>query len=317
MERSLFLCSFSLILLSGCLLGSQAPAPVAHYGKKQGAGSGGVHTVTPGENLWSISKRYNIVMRDIVISNSLSAPFILNAGQRLRLPPPREYRVRAGDTLYEVSRVFATDMSQIARLNDLSAPYRIQPGQVLRLPSESAQREEYVAQALPGQKPEFDRGVSGAGVTPAQKPRFQKASAATRAKITAKTPKRSSSKFLKPVRGKVVSAYGPKKGGLHNDGMNIAAARGTPVSAAENGVVMYAGSELRGSGNLVLVRHENRWMTAYAHLDKIKVKRGQVLKRGETLGTVGSTGSVTSPQLHFEVRRGTEAINPARSVEGS
>ena len=87
------------------------------------------------------------------------------------------------------------------------------------------------------------------------------------------------------------------------------------LKAADNGVVVYAGSELKGSGNLILVRHDNRWMTAYAHLDKINIKRGDVIKRGQSIGTVGSTGSVDKPQLHFEVRRGTEAINPERYLE--
>ncbi|HRQ61963.1 MAG TPA: M23 family metallopeptidase, partial [Alphaproteobacteria bacterium] len=80
---------------------------------------------------------------------------------------------------------------------------------------------------------------------------------------------------------------------------------------ADSGQVVYAGNELRGSGNLVLVRHDNGYMTAYAHLDRIDVRPGMKLARGQTLGTVGSTGSVREPQLHFEIRRGTEAIDPA------
>ncbi len=291
-----------------------------------------MHTVTGGENLWTISNRYNIVMQDIVISNALHAPFVLTAGQRLKLPPPREYRVRAGDSLYSISRIFNTDRSQIARLNDLSAPYIVQPGQMLRLPSESAQ-QRYDAPVATNEPATYQTasvvqpvermdlppvtGQSGAvKPVPAERPQVQQAVLSQpKTKITAKTPKRSSSKFLTPVNGKVISKYGPKADGLHNDGINILAARGSPVAAAENGVVVYAGSELKGSGNLVLVRHADRWMTAYAHLDKIDVKRGQVINRGTKLGTVGSTGSVDTPQLHFEVRRGTEAINPQRYLE--
>ena len=148
--------------------------------------------------------------------------------------------------------------------------------------------------------------------TPAK---VQTASAGSRAKIPSQTPARSSSKFLSPVKGEIISSYGPKKGGLHNDGVNIRAARGSAVKAAENGVVVYAGNELKGSGNLILVRHADRWMTAYAHLDGVSVKRGDVLKRGQVIGTVGSTGSVDSPQLHFEVRRGTEALNPKLYID--
>lgn len=297
------------------------------YGTSEGEGSAGVHTVVEGENLWSISNRYNIVMRDIVVNNDLSAPFVLNSGQRIKLPPPRTYKVRAGDSLYTVSRLYAVNSSELARINNLPVPYVIRPGQVLKLPSVTPKTMPAVMKtaARPAPVPAVSKGQvippkpqskPQAGKSEPSPAKVQKASASSRVKIPSKTPARASSKFLKPVKGKVISGYGSKAGGLHNDGINILAAKGTPVKAADNGVVVYAGSELKGSGNLVLVRHENRWMTAYAHLDKINIKRGDVIKRGQSIGTVGSTGSVDKPQLHFEVRRGTEAINPTRYLEG-
>ena len=115
---------------------------------------------------------------------------------------------------------------------------------------------------------------------------------------------------MRPVDGKVISGFGPKEGGLHNDGINIKAPKGTPVRAAENGVVAYVGSEMAGYGNLVLIKHQDRWITAYAHMDKTLVKKGDVVKAGQSIGTVGSTGGVESAQLHFEVRKGTQAVNP-------
>jgi murein DD-endopeptidase MepM/ murein hydrolase activator NlpD len=121
---------------------------------------------------------------------------------------------------------------------------------------------------------------------------------------------RGGSRFLWPVRGAILSDYGPKPGGLHNDGINISASRGASVVAADNGVVAYAGNELRGFGNLLLIRHADGWMTAYAHLDDMLVERGAKVSRGQKIGTVGSTGNVSSPQLHFEVRRGNRAIDP-------
>lgn len=121
---------------------------------------------------------------------------------------------------------------------------------------------------------------------------------------------RGGSRFQWPVRGAILSDYGPKPGGLHNDGINISASRGASVVAADNGVVAYAGNELRGFGNLLLVRHADGWMTAYAHLDDMLVERGAKVSRGQKIGTVGSTGNVSSPQLHFEVRRGNRAIDP-------
>jgi murein DD-endopeptidase MepM/ murein hydrolase activator NlpD len=181
--------------------------------------------------------------------------------------------------------------------------------------------------------------VAGAGKNPpAQAPRSsrsnsqdqtatqkQSAAAATAKKAAASPPRpaaipnpkpRSSGRFLWPVKGRLISSFGTKSGGLHNDGINIAAPRGAPIVAAENGVVAYVGNELRGFGNLVLIKHADNYITAYAHADEILVSRGQQVTRGQTVARVGSSGSVSDPQLHFEVRRGTKAIDPA-SVLGT
>ena len=115
--------------------------------------------------------------------------------------------------------------------------------------------------------------------------------------------------------GPILSAYGPKSDGLHNDGVNIAAPRGTPIHAAENGVVVYAGNELRGFGNLLLIKHSNGWVTAYAHADEILVQRGQTVQRGQVVAKVGSSGNVSVPQLHFELRKGVRTLDPARLLE--
>ncbi|SMH60098.1 LysM peptidoglycan-binding domain-containing M23 family metallopeptidase [Azospirillum agricola] len=135
-------------------------------------------------------------------------------------------------------------------------------------------------------------------------------------------PPRGSARFLWPVKGKLISGYGPKPDGLHNDGLNIAAGKGTAVVAADNGVVAYAGNELRGFGNLLLLKHADGWITAYAHLDRIDVERGATVKRGQTVGRVGQTGAVSSPQLHFELRKGSQAVDPTdqmdrRPIEGA
>ncbi|MEI6985460.1 MAG: M23 family metallopeptidase, partial [Rhodospirillaceae bacterium] len=128
---------------------------------------------------------------------------------------------------------------------------------------------------------------------------------------------RSGGRLIWPVRGKVLSDFGLKPDGRHNDGVNIAAARGAPVIAADSGIVAYVGNELRGYGNLLLVRHPNGLMTAYAHLDRTLVERGAKVRRGQKIGTVGATGTVTSPQLHFEVRKGSQAVDPGDFLEQS
>ena len=123
--------------------------------------------------------------------------------------------------------------------------------------------------------------------------------------------------FQKPVRGQVISNFGTDATGYHNDGINIAAAAGTAVEAAEAGTVVYAGNELAGFGNLVLIRHAGGWVTAYGHMASIGVQRGATISKGQTIGAVGQTGSVTSPQLHFEVRQGSKPVDPAPYLAGN
>jgi len=121
-----------------------------------------------------------------------------------------------------------------------------------------------------------------------------------------------SGQFGWPVQGKVISKYGATADGLRNDGINISAPTGAPVVAAADGVVAYAGNELRGFGNMILIRHADGWVTAYAHNDSLAVKKGDSVKRGQTIARVGQTGNVTAPQLHFEIRKGTSAQDPMK-----
>lgn len=118
--------------------------------------------------------------------------------------------------------------------------------------------------------------------------------------------------FNWPLSGKLISKFGPKKGGLYNDGINIAAKEGTPIKAAENGDVVYSGNELRGYGNMLLIKHNNGYLTAYAHTDDFLVKKGDVIKKGQVIAHVGQTGHVSSPQLHFSIRQGRKAIDPEK-----
>jgi murein DD-endopeptidase MepM/ murein hydrolase activator NlpD len=282
---------FCLLVLNACST-RQAPAPYTHYGASGGATSAGVHTVSSGDTVYNISQRYRIAMKDIIVVNRLRAPYMLNIGQRLTLPPPQKYEVKPGDTLYGISRTFEVSLTDLARQNNLAPPYTIDSGQQLRLPNAS---RRYVS------------------VAPDSKPvKITNYSANTQSGKILNTPKSAGGKMMWPVSGQVISAYGPKKSGLHNDGINIKAPRGAPVRASDNGVVAYVGNELEGFGYLVLIRHANKWMTAYAHMDNVNIKKGQTVKQGDVIGTVGSTGSVSSPQLHFEIRRGTKALDPVR-----
>jgi murein DD-endopeptidase MepM/ murein hydrolase activator NlpD len=123
--------------------------------------------------------------------------------------------------------------------------------------------------------------------------------------------------FRWPVRGKVITSYGAKTNGKANDGINLAVPEGTPVKAAEDGVVAYSGNELKGYGNLVLVRHSNGYVTAYAHASELLVKRGDTIKRGQVIAKSGQSGEVGSPQLHFEIRKGSSPVDPLQFLNGA
>jgi murein DD-endopeptidase MepM/ murein hydrolase activator NlpD len=156
---------------------------------------------------------------------------------------------------------------------------------------------------------------------PQQKARL--AQATTPAELSAEAPVKVNEAtgalptFRWPVRGKVITSYGAKTNGKANDGINLAVPEGTPVKAAEDGVVAYSGNELKGYGNLVLVRHSNGYVTAYAHASELLVKRGDTIKRGQIIAKSGQSGEVGSPQLHFEIRKGSSPVDPLQFLNGA
>lgn len=275
------------------------PAPIR--------GAGGSYVVKPGETLYRISREKNIPIRSLIEANNLQPPYALQAGQRLAIPSARFHVVQRGDTVYSISRTYGVDMATLTRTNDVPAPYRIKVGQRLQLPSK-VNTQVASAEGSPRTVP-----VSRPGA-------YTTTTTTTTTSPTVKDPlpppPSSSGDFVWPAQGKIISSFGSKENGLHNDGVNIAVPSGTPVHAAQSGVVAYAGNELKGYGNLLLVRHANGWMTAYAHNSKLLVKRGETVTRGQTISLAGNTGSVTSPQVHFEVRKGAKAVDPSTVIGG-
>lgn len=301
-------------------------------------------TAAPGDTVHSIAKRVGVPVRAVIDANRLSPPYRLSAGQRLFVPQALTHVVAEGETLYGISRRYGVDSFSLAQSSNVAAPFTLSVGQVLRIPlagaSLAALPPPPVAAPLPRPAP---------APPPARPITPLKAPATTPPPIAAPPPAATAPPvaeppiavlppvaalppvpdppepppvasrpptpgkalaFAWPVKGAILSPFGTKQGGLHNDGINIAAKAGTPVRAAEDGVVVYAGNELKGYGNLVLVRHAEGWLTAYAHNSELLVKRGEAVKRGQTIAKVGQSGSVAKPQLHFEIRRGTQAINP-------
>jgi murein DD-endopeptidase MepM/ murein hydrolase activator NlpD len=153
-------------------------------------------------------------------------------------------------------------------------------------------------QAAPASEPEAAAPSKVAAVAPASMPEVV-----------------DSVKLRWPAHGKVIASFGGRPDGTHNDGINVAVPLGTDVHAAESGVVVYAGSELKGYGNLILLRHDNGWVTAYAHNDELAVKRGDKVQRGQVIAKAGKTGSVDQPQVHFELRQGSRPVDPVPFLE--
>ena len=259
--------------------------------------------VKKGDTLYSISRNYGVPIKELINANRLSAPYTLYVGQTLKLPSKQYHTVKRGDSLYSISRQYNVDITTLSKINKLHTPYSLSVGQRLLLPASVSSAASTYASAT-------SHNAAASKNTAAATP------ATTAAKSTYNAPQKSTpiqnrtGKFVWPVRGTIISGFGNLGRGRKNDGINIKAALGTSVVAADAGVVAYAGNELKGFGNLILIKHPDGWITAYAHNDKLLVSKGQKIKRGEKIATVGSSGGVTSPQLHFEVRAGKKAVNP-------
>ena len=268
------------------------------------------HTVERAENLYSIAKKYKATTRDLIKVNNLQPPYRIFVGQRLALPARRNHRVEKGDTVYGISRRHGVAISQLVQVNRLKSPYKIIVGQILQLPGSVVSglvKKSSVKTMLSGR---IITHKGSAELTTLKKQTLSSPPSHRKSPLTPLPKSRGG--FMWPIDGKIVSKFGMKGKGLHNDGINLAAPRGTSVRAAQSGIVAYAGNELRGFGKLVLVRHEMGIMSAYAHNEALLVKPGDQVLKGQTIAKVGSTGSVDKPQLHFEIRKGRNAIDPIR-----
>ncbi|MGN0919579.1 MAG: LysM peptidoglycan-binding domain-containing protein [Alphaproteobacteria bacterium] len=269
------------------------------------AGCSSTVRVRRGDTLYSIAKRKNVPLRALIQENHLPAPYTIKVGQVLKIPEKKTYTVRKGDTLYSIARKFDSNVTEVARQNHLKAPYALKPGQKLVVKS-----WEDAGTTLTTKSPTTTGSTRKTKGKTALNPPEPKAKN-TPTKSAIKVPKSAQGKrFYRPVSGKVIEKFGATSSGVHNDGINISAKAGTLILAADKGTVAYAGSDLKGYGNLILLKHDNSWFTAYAHADKIKVKKGAVVKAKQAIGTVGKTGGVKTPQLHFEVRYKTKPVNP-------
>lgn len=257
------------------------PAPARPF-----AAQGQVHTVGPGETLFSIGRRYNV------------SPVAL--AQANRLPPHHKLRMGEQLTIPGTSRVAQAQRPAPA---PAPAPVAQRPAPQAPAPIPPAQR---IAEAHSQQMPMAHAIKETPGPIEQAKQDKDEATASS-----------GGAGFRWPVRGRIIAGFGPKPTGQQNDGINIAVPEGTPIKASEDGVVAYSGNELKGYGNLVLVRHASGHVTAYAHASELLVKRGDTVKRGQVIAKSGQTGNVSSPQLHFEIRKGATPVDPMQFLTGA
>ena len=266
-----------LLLLTGC----STHSGIRLFNYDLGSFFGGTPdyvTVQKGDTLYSIARRYNVPIRDMIEANGLRPPYTLNIGRVLKMPNARFHIVEKGDTVYNISKRYDVDMRSLSKLNNIAAPYALRIGQRLVIPGSVVSSSTTPTTA---RKAATASKASSWKASSAKKKTTSAAKKKT-TRTTTTTVKKRTSKFAWPVQGK----------------------------AADAGTVAYAGNELRGFGNLILIKHSGGWMTAYAHNDRILVRKGQKVKKGEKISTVGSTGGVSTPQLHFEIRAGKKAVNP-------
>jgi murein DD-endopeptidase MepM/ murein hydrolase activator NlpD len=304
-----------------------------------------------------LAKRYHVTPQAIMAANGYKGPRALSPGQQLVIPHPGApapvaaapvaapkavaaaapssfHFVNHGDTLASIARKNHISAAELARANGLEPSAKLRLGTKLTVPGAKTAAAAAPLAPAPVAAAPVAAALQPVAATPvpttkvaavagpAQSARLAQATSNIEEK-PAETPAKAAETtsslptFRWPVRGKVITSYGAKTNGKSNDGINVAVPEGTPIKAAEDGVVAYSGNELKGYGNLVLVRHSNGYVTAYAHASELLVKRGDTIKRGQVIAKSGQSGEVASPQLHFEIRKGSSPVDPLQFLNGA
>ena len=273
-----------------------------------------IYTVKPGDTLSHVVEKTDAGADAIARANKLSAPFALRPGQKLQIPAGRYHKVKRGEAGIAIARAYGVDWSRIATLNNLTEPYQLRAGDRLLIPSKIEVAGMTLEQRASAFRIDIDDLVTGGEPALAPKAKPVPPTPSPDRKLAPTTPVAApeesfSGRFIWPLTGRVIRAFGTLPNGARNDGINVAAKLGAPIQAAADGIVAYAG-DLAAFGKLILIRHGDGWLTAYGHAGELLVTRGQAVSRGQTIARAGATGSATEPQLHFEIRQGRKAVNP-------
>lgn len=269
--------------------------------------SADTYRVVKGDTLYSIAFRYGLDYRSLAKDNGIEPPYNIAVGQVIKLnlktSQAPTYTVKKGDTLYSIAKANGQSVDFLAGVNNLSRPYTLKVGQVLYLARVDSTSTANRAQSavVP---------VAGQSTQSAQPKPAATAAAPAPAKpvvVSGKTRTVSGIKWMWPTQGKVIENFSLAEQG--NKGIDISGTQGQQILAAADGQVVYAGNALRGYGNLIIINHDNEFLSAYAHNDALLVTEGQKVVRGQQIARMGSTDA-KSVRLHFEIRYRGQSVNP-------
>ena len=288
MNKNYFILISFFIFFSGCTT-TDYLAPVINKNNINNNIAKGQRTITvyEGDSLYSISKREGVSIKSIIKANKLEPPFTLYKGDRLIIAKPKVHIVKKGHTLYDIANCYEVSISDLMKINQLKNNDKIYLGDKLFIPLYDNTNQTNC------------NNITKVTITKeVNKPTEKK--------------KKNNYSYMWPVKGKIISKFGLLAKGLRNDGINISADIGNPVLAIESGKIVYAGNEIQAFGNLILIKHYNDKTSAYAHLDKINVKKGESVNKGQIIALVGNSGKVSIPQLHFEIRDKDGPLDPLK-----
>ncbi len=294
--------------------------------------------VGAGETVELIAHKYGVPASAIMQTNGIRDANAIRPGQRLVIPhyisatarreaPPAPraaapvqaasvHIVEPGETLLGIAHRNRVTLVALAHANNIQPYTKVSIGDRLTIPG----GRKVAARHAPAPRVEQPRTVpvQKVAAAPVEKARVVTPAPHATESVT-KTAQGAGGmpSFRWPVKGHVIAGFGKRPNGTQNDGINLAVPEGTPIKAAEDGVVAYAGNELKGYGNLVLIRHADGFVSAYANASELLVKRGDTIKRGQVIAHAGQTGNVSSPQLHFEIRKGSTPVDPAKYLSGA
>ncbi len=259
------------------------------------------YTIKVNDSLFSIANKFGVSVKNIKEFNNIEDEKALSIGQVIKIPPKKQgtageildnmefdipdykyYKVKQGDTLRIIAKKHNMTIKKLKEYNKGLKGTELWIGKILKVDA------HYKQQKLTTKHTKItDKDISGTQVLKDDKNRFNW-----------------------PIVGRILKSYGPQESGLTNEGINIAAKKNNFVKASDDGVVVYVGDDLSNYGNLILIQHDTKWISAYAHLSKAIVIKGQKVKQGDSIGRIGATGEVKKPQLHFELRYKTRTVDP-------